>query len=51
MSPDFAARHPRLAELFGLDLRSLALFRALLGGILFWLSLGRGKRKKHESKK
>ncbi|PPE75373.1 hypothetical protein C3942_00280 [Solimonas fluminis] len=40
MSPDFAARHPRLAELFGLDLRSLALFRALLGGILFWLSLG-----------
>ncbi len=40
MSPDFAARHPRLAELFGIDLRSLALFRALLGGILFCLSLG-----------
>jgi hypothetical protein len=40
MSPDFAARHPRLAELFGIDLRSLALFRFLLGGILFCLSLG-----------
>lgn len=40
MSPDFAARHPRLAELFGTDLRSLALFRFLLGSILFCLSLG-----------
>ncbi|AXQ29865.1 hypothetical protein D0B54_14790 [Solimonas sp. K1W22B-7] len=35
MNPDFAARHPRLAELFGIDLRSLALFRFLLGSLLF----------------
>ncbi|HSW13869.1 MAG TPA: HTTM domain-containing protein [Solimonas sp.] len=36
MNDDFAARHPRLAELFGIDLRSLALFRFTLGAVLFW---------------
>lgn len=35
MSNDFTARHPRLAELFGIDLRSLALFRFVLGLVLF----------------
>lgn len=35
MSPDLTARYPRLAELFGIDLRSLALFRATLGLVLF----------------
>lgn len=40
MSSDFAARHPRLAELFGLDLRSLALFRFLLGATLSCLLCG-----------
>ncbi|TXI07418.1 MAG: DUF393 domain-containing protein [Rhizobium sp.] len=34
MSNDFTARHPRLAELFGIDLRSLALLRFVLGLIL-----------------
>lgn len=40
MSSDFAARHPRIAEIFGIDLRSLALFRFLLGSLLFWLLCG-----------
>ena len=35
MSPDFLHRHPRLAELFGIDLRTLALFRVALGTVLF----------------
>ncbi|PTU32327.1 HTTM domain-containing protein [Stenotrophobium rhamnosiphilum] len=35
MSNDFSARHPRLLELFGIDLRSLALFRFALGLVLF----------------
>lgn len=35
MSNEFAARHPRLSELFGIDLRSLALFRFTLGLVLF----------------
>ena len=34
MSNDFSSRHPRLAELFGIDLRSLALFRVCLGLVL-----------------
>lgn len=37
MSPDFLQRHPRLAELFGIDLRTLALFRFTLGLVLFCL--------------
>lgn len=36
MNTDFAARHPRIAEIFGIDLRSLALFRFALGTVLFW---------------
>lgn len=36
MSTAFAERHPRLAELFGIDLRTLGLFRAALGTVLFW---------------
>lgn len=35
MTSDFATRHPRLAELFGIDLRTLALFRFVLGSVLF----------------
>jgi uncharacterized membrane protein YphA (DoxX/SURF4 family)/predicted DCC family thiol-disulfide oxidoreductase YuxK len=35
MSNDFTSRHPRLAELFGIDLRSLALFRFTLRLVLF----------------
>lgn len=35
MSSDFTSRHPRLTELFGIDLRTLALFRFLLGAVLF----------------
>lgn len=35
MSNDLTARHPRLAELFGIDLRTLALFRFTLGLVLF----------------
>ena len=40
MSNDFSARHPRLAELFGIDLRSLALFRFALGLVLLLVLLG-----------
>lgn len=32
---DFTQRYPRLAEIFGIDLRSLALFRVALGTVLF----------------
>lgn len=35
MSKDFTTSNPRLAELFGIDLRSLALFRFTLGLVLF----------------
>lgn len=36
MNDALAARHPRIAELFGIDLRTLALFRFTLGAVLFW---------------
>ncbi|TXH05268.1 MAG: DUF393 domain-containing protein [Nevskiaceae bacterium] len=39
MSNDFATRHPRLAELFGIDLRSLALFRFVIGLVLLLVLL------------
>ncbi|HEY0975271.1 MAG TPA: DCC1-like thiol-disulfide oxidoreductase family protein [Solimonas sp.] len=35
MTADFQTRHPRLAEIFGIDLRTLALFRFALGSVLF----------------
>ncbi len=35
MSTDFTSRHPRISELFGIDLRTLALFRFALGAVLF----------------
>ncbi|HVT34387.1 MAG TPA: DCC1-like thiol-disulfide oxidoreductase family protein [Nevskiaceae bacterium] len=34
MTQEFMQRHPRLTELFGIDLRSLALFRAVLGSVV-----------------
>lgn len=43
MTSDFATRYPRLAEIVGIDLRTLALFRVVLGGVLFFnllLALG-----------
>lgn len=36
MRPGFVSRHPRLAELFGIDLRTLALFRFALGSVICW---------------
>ncbi|HEX4896021.1 MAG TPA: HTTM domain-containing protein [Solimonas sp.] len=36
MTTDFQTRHPHLAELFGIDLRTLALFRFALGIVLFF---------------
>jgi hypothetical protein len=35
MNSDFASRYPRLAEIVGIDLRTLALFRFVLGSVLF----------------
>lgn len=37
---DFTQRYPRLAEIFGIDLRTLALFRVALGTVLFCNLLG-----------
>lgn len=36
---NLADRHPRLYSLFGIDLRTLALFRTLLGLVLLWTLL------------
>ena len=36
MNSEFAQQRPKLAELFGIDLRTLALFRFALGAVLFW---------------
>ena len=41
MTPDFIARHPRLALLFGIDLRTLALFRFALGSVIFYVLCSR----------
>ncbi|WP_028080612.1 DCC1-like thiol-disulfide oxidoreductase family protein [Solimonas soli] len=36
---DLTSRYPRLAEMIGIDLRTLALFRVALGLVLLWCSL------------
>lgn len=41
MTPDFQSRHPKLAELFGIDLRTLALFRFALGTVIFYVLCSR----------
>lgn len=37
--PSLAQRYPRLAEMIGIDLRTLALFRSVLGLVLLWCVL------------
>lgn len=37
--PSFIQRYPRLAEMIGIDLRTLALFRVALGLVLLWCVL------------